>query len=334
MKLDLKKDHARLVKHVKQRIKDYPVYINMGPGADEDPIRLVTFGYEYAQGGWVCLVFDTRPNAEVDGQWTLYVEEALDFSHWYEAISALSDGTPLTITLPNGKKKTLKECDDNVISPILGMMLASVLKKETKSLSKLPLAADYRMNVEDFMGTFGHTVGEKVPQYESPLVEEIETKVKKMKPADQVAQLIQHLEEMAKGKKDNYAVWERKRIFEYLAKLGDEPVLPLLKFARKWAGKSEWIGDRPTKGIKERPFTYPVMYAIWTVRDSGCATSEVKSLLRAILRKAIKANEGRTLWGTLPRHTADCLFKLFDGYPEPTQNSGNNRLMNAEAFLV
>ena len=330
MKLDLRKDRAKLLKHVNERVKDYPVYINMGPGKDEDPIKLVTFGYEFDQGGWVCLVFDTRSNADTDGQWTVHLEELIEFSHWHEAISALQDGTTLSITLPNGKTKTIKEHDDDVVSSIFGMMLASILK-ESKSLAKLPMAHGCRLNVEDFTGTFAHTLGEAKSRYDSSLHEKIETEIKKMKAEDQLVQLIDHLERMAKGK--SYKPWDDNRIYDQLKKLGEAPVLPLLKFARKWAGKPEFSGDRPQKDIRDQPHSYVVLEAIWFVKEAGCATKEIKKLLQAILRKSLKANEGRRLWGTLPREAAACIGKLFEGYPFADGHDSGNHLMNPEPFL-
>ncbi len=67
MKLNLQKDTQKLLRYIRQRIVNYPVYINLGPGNDEDPIALITFGYYIFQTGYFAMVFDTRPDADSDG---------------------------------------------------------------------------------------------------------------------------------------------------------------------------------------------------------------------------------------------------------------------------
>ena len=86
MKLDLRKDRKSLLKYIKDRIRDYPVYENLGPGEDEDPIAQITLGYQFDQAGWAALVFDTRADAAVDGVWQNYIEENdHELPHWYQA---------------------------------------------------------------------------------------------------------------------------------------------------------------------------------------------------------------------------------------------------------
>ena len=40
MKLNLQQDAQKLRRFIQKRIADYPVYVNLGPGNDEDPITL------------------------------------------------------------------------------------------------------------------------------------------------------------------------------------------------------------------------------------------------------------------------------------------------------
>ena len=68
MKLDLVKDEKQLRKYILQRIKDFPDYENYGPGEDDAEIQLITLGYYLEQTGYFTLVFDTRPDADCDGQ--------------------------------------------------------------------------------------------------------------------------------------------------------------------------------------------------------------------------------------------------------------------------
>jgi hypothetical protein len=52
MKLDLAKEKERIRKYIVRRIRDYPKYVNLGPGNDEDPIQAVYLGFYAAQGGY------------------------------------------------------------------------------------------------------------------------------------------------------------------------------------------------------------------------------------------------------------------------------------------
>ena len=51
MELDLRKDYQTLKNHLLQRIRDYSGNTNEGPGEEDDPIGLITFGYQCDQAG-------------------------------------------------------------------------------------------------------------------------------------------------------------------------------------------------------------------------------------------------------------------------------------------
>jgi hypothetical protein len=80
MQLDLSKASKILRKHIAERVREYPKYINEGPGKDDAPITQITIGYAFDQAGWVALVIDTRPKAEMDGVWNSFIEpNAIEF---------------------------------------------------------------------------------------------------------------------------------------------------------------------------------------------------------------------------------------------------------------
>jgi len=82
-KLDLLQDYRGIKKYIRTRVKEYPVYLNQGPGEDEDDVSLITLGFGLEQGGWYSLVFDTRPGAYPDGEWQSYIEENwVEVPHW------------------------------------------------------------------------------------------------------------------------------------------------------------------------------------------------------------------------------------------------------------
>jgi hypothetical protein len=163
MKINLIADAKKIYAYVKQRVADYPIYVNSGPGKDEDPISQITLGFQVDQAGWVALVFDTRPGASPDGEWQSFItENSLEFPHWLAAVEALFDNEePIDLVLPNGKKRKVGE-DDELAEPI-GEMLKDILiqARKDKCFQGLPLAKKCSMGVEDHDGAYGWPAYEK-----------------------------------------------------------------------------------------------------------------------------------------------------------------------------
>ncbi|HBE69084.1 MAG TPA: hypothetical protein DDW52_13120 [Planctomycetaceae bacterium] len=160
MKLDLQKDSVKLRKYIEKRIRDYPVYENLGPGEDDDPIGLITLGYYAAQGGYANLVFDTRKDAEVDGEWTVHIDNETNtcpFPKWTVACEALCDEKTVEVTKHDGTQITLQNYEDeDAVQAVFGEMLASVLTelRDDGTLAKLPLTPTAYMVVEEFDGLY------------------------------------------------------------------------------------------------------------------------------------------------------------------------------------
>ena len=163
MKIDLRKDFEKIYAHVVQRVADYPIYVNIGPGEDDAPISHMTLGYEVNQAGWVAFVFDTRPDGGPDGEWQSYImENCLECDHWFAAVDAVFEkGEPLELTLDNGKKKTFGENDD-LVTPF-GEMLRKVLvtARKNRVFAELPLTKKCNFGVEHHDGYYGWPAYEK-----------------------------------------------------------------------------------------------------------------------------------------------------------------------------
>jgi hypothetical protein len=169
MKIDLQADYKIVAAHIAERVRDYPVYINNGPGEDDDPIALITLGFAFDQSGYIAMVFDTRPDAEEDGEWQSYIEEnEFEFDSWHDAVDPLHQATafggkcdPLTIKRVNGKSATYKKYDDTKIAKDIGMMLwkALVDARDAGVFAMLPLTDNCRMGVEEQDGVFGWPLG-------------------------------------------------------------------------------------------------------------------------------------------------------------------------------
>ena len=116
-----KKVRDYIEKRVRQQKKQSP----------DVPIKIIELGFDYSHGGFVVLFFDTRPNAEQDGEWTVHIEGSeLDIPQWNDAAEALGD-MPVHFILPDGTKRTIpvddKEFGDEEFAGLLGNMLKSVL---------------------------------------------------------------------------------------------------------------------------------------------------------------------------------------------------------------
>jgi hypothetical protein len=159
VRLDLRRDYADIYAHLADRVRGFdPAGGNvLGPPG---PVRMVEVGYEYAQAGWVVVAFDTRPDAEPDGEWTHLIteENMLDRPHWLQAGEA--DG-PITVVRLDGTEVELPE--DTELDEVLGEMIKAVLLKARSDgvFAGLPKAAGCELGVECFDGGYGW------PEYEA-----------------------------------------------------------------------------------------------------------------------------------------------------------------------
>lgn len=161
MKLDLQKDAQKIRRFIKKRIHDYPTYENLGPGDDADPITLITIGYYVEQTGYIAMVFDTRPRADNDGEWTLHIENDVNmlvFPKWYAAFMKLCDGGSVDVKLPSGKSRTLDESDDNAsVAKFFGETILEIMLslRDEGAFEDLPLSPKAFFVIEDFDGQWG-----------------------------------------------------------------------------------------------------------------------------------------------------------------------------------
>jgi hypothetical protein len=131
-----------------------------GPGEQGAPIQQIDLGYQFDQAGWIALVFDTRPDAEPDGQWQNYIEEnMLELNHWCELFDTVADNEePMTITLCDGSTQLVEPgIEMEELAEYFGTMLRDALIEARKAgvLAKLPLADHCLMGVEEMEGNYG-----------------------------------------------------------------------------------------------------------------------------------------------------------------------------------
>lgn len=154
MRLDLRGDFADLSAYIAERVRTFASATNDGPG-EPGPITMIEVGFEYAQDAWVAVVFDTRPDAEPDGEWTMHIE-GNDFArpHWLAADEALMEG-PITLVQLDGTEIELPE--GSSLAEPLGELLKAVLLKARADgvFDGLPKTAACELGVEHHEGDYG-----------------------------------------------------------------------------------------------------------------------------------------------------------------------------------
>jgi hypothetical protein len=155
-RLDLRKDFNDVYAYVVERLRSFDPESNEGPG-QAGPVTRIDVGFGLYQSGWVCLVFDTRPDAEPDGEWNEYIEETvLERPHWAQAIDAIEAG-PLALVLPDGTQRELPDgASGELVTAISDMLRAVLLKTRADGVFVgLPRAARCELGVEEQDGSYG-----------------------------------------------------------------------------------------------------------------------------------------------------------------------------------
>jgi hypothetical protein len=154
--LDLRNDYKDVYAHLVERVRSFDLNHNQGPGNGKS-ITSINFGFQCDQDGWVALVFDTRPDAEPDGEWNSYIKDTL-FARptWLEASLAL-ETEAVDVILPNGMTCAVAVEDDfERFIGLFGELLKSVLLKARADgiFKLLPTAKECHISVEEHDGQY------------------------------------------------------------------------------------------------------------------------------------------------------------------------------------
>jgi hypothetical protein len=155
-RLDLRKDFTDIYAFVADRVRSFDPATNHGPG-EGDPVTRIDVGFGLYQSGWVCLVFDTRPDAEPDGEWNEYLEETvLERPLWAKACEAV-EAKPLVVILPDNNRRELPVGATSQLVTALGDMLRAVLLKARADgvFAGLPKETRCELGVEEQEGSYG-----------------------------------------------------------------------------------------------------------------------------------------------------------------------------------
>ena len=160
MRLDLQRDFAEIYAHLADRAQRFDPSGSNVLG-DPGPVKSVEVGFEYSQAGWLVVVFDTRPNAEPDGEWTSLIEgNELERPHWLEAGEANIDHEPITVIRPDGTEEELPSGTE--LAEIIGEVVKAALLKARAdgAFAALPKAPGCELGVEHFSGAYGWPIYE------------------------------------------------------------------------------------------------------------------------------------------------------------------------------
>jgi hypothetical protein len=163
MKLDLRKEFEEIYSYLVRRVQTFDPSKNNGPGDEKSPVAQIQFGYQCDQAGWVALIFDTRPDAEPDGEWNSYIEENIfERPHWQDAIESLETKAVDCVLLDGSKRKISSEVAEEEYVAIFGELLKAVLMKARQEgvFKALPKANRCHLGVEE------HDGGYAWPHYE------------------------------------------------------------------------------------------------------------------------------------------------------------------------
>lgn len=359
--LDLRSDAETIADYVRRRVKDYPVYINAGPGDDDDKVTQITLGYSFDQSGWISLVFDTRSVSQCDGEWQAFIEDTcLELPHWTAAIETMYEANrKLAVTLADGSKKTLAAgAEPEAIAALFGKMLQGIMTDACQEnlFSKLPLAKQCLLAVEEHEGNWGWlgTFDGKRLKTAKPGTQGSDgpdPKAPKLSVAEQIEFWVDLIDRLAAGETcrvtppsgrprtvkpdldgEQFSIYEAE-------KLGKVMAVPFLQLACKWADKPEWPGkkewhpDRQHSG-NALPHAGIVTTLLYRFGELGVANAEIEKLLQEILRKSLQANAGRKrMWGETPHKACFELHDLSKKYPRPDYDYETNIVANASVFL-
>lgn len=157
MLINLQNDKTVISDYIAKRVSSFIDSPKVQLGDSEDKIQLILVGFEASQTGFVSLIFDSRPDAACDGEWTMaFEDESIEFSSWEQAIDeAFEKSAPLVLIKDNGDKVSFL-LDDDDPTEYIGELLCSVFKTNIENglFSKLPISDDCKFYIEDMNGCY------------------------------------------------------------------------------------------------------------------------------------------------------------------------------------
>jgi hypothetical protein len=159
MILDIREEVPILLEYVRNR---FTSHIEKTKDESLPPVGMIDFGFEFGQSNWVALAFDTRPNAEPDGEWTRDIDQfLLERPNWPIWPDLPEDSQVYFIDL-HGEKIDVMDDPDEIICSIVGEMLKHVLltAREQGVFANLVRTDKCELGVENIEGFYGWPIYE------------------------------------------------------------------------------------------------------------------------------------------------------------------------------
>jgi bifunctional DNA-binding transcriptional regulator/antitoxin component of YhaV-PrlF toxin-antitoxin module len=156
-----------MIVDIRQDVPDFLAYIRKRVGEHlatskklkkPEQVTRIDFGFEFGQGNELWLVFDTRPDAEPDGEWTVQVGKVAELKRpqwpiWHE----LPDDEVVFFIDLNGEQINVMKSPDKKICKIVGdaMKHALIEAREAGVFERLPKSERCELGVENMEGFYG-----------------------------------------------------------------------------------------------------------------------------------------------------------------------------------
>ena len=161
MVIDIRKDVPEFEMYVARRVSEHVAASKKQK--KPKPEARIDFGFEFGQANWVALVFDTRKDAEPDGEWSRGINKILLKRPKWPIWHKLPDDANVEFTDLKGKKVNVMKNPDEMICKIIGDALKHVLiTVRDKGVFKPLLKTEKcELGVENLEGYYGWPAYEK-----------------------------------------------------------------------------------------------------------------------------------------------------------------------------
>ena len=154
MLIDIREELPELMAYVRRRVDEHVAKVAT---KRQRPVKMIEFGFELGQDNWVVLVFDTRQDAEPDGEWSRGINKILLRRPKWPIWHKLPDDAKVFFIDLSGKKIDVSDDGDEDACDVVGEALKQVLltARDQGVFNKLPKADRCELGIEHLEGCYG-----------------------------------------------------------------------------------------------------------------------------------------------------------------------------------
>jgi hypothetical protein len=151
MTVDIRDDIPEVLAYVRRRVAE------QAANAANRPVTMITLGFEFGNENWVALAFDTRPNPEPDGRWTVHVAKFLKRRPRWPNWGEKPQGERVIFKSVTGEEVDITDTPDDLGCKVIGDAMREVLLTARREgvFETLAKADHCELEVENFGGYFG-----------------------------------------------------------------------------------------------------------------------------------------------------------------------------------